>query len=75
MVYIHVHGHLNLAGSAEKLFSMCDEYGDNQRRKGQVWPLQNTLLILCPVRGEGEKKRGRGRGTRQRERSGEGEGH
>ena len=77
--------HLNLAGSAEKLFSMCDEYGDNQRRKGQVWPLQNTLLILCPVRGGGRKGEGRGalgrgrgvgrgRGTRQ-ERSGEGEGH
>ena len=28
---------------------MCDEYADNQRRKSQVWPLQNTLLILCPV--------------------------
>ena len=37
------------AGSAEKLFTMCDEYADNQRRKSQVWPLQNTLLILCPV--------------------------
>ena len=38
-----------LTGSAEKLFTMCDEYADNQRRKSQVWPLQNTLLILCPV--------------------------
>jgi len=38
-----------LARSAEKLFNLCDEYADNQRRKVQVWPLQNTLLILCPV--------------------------
>ena len=48
------------AGSAEKLFSMCEEFADNQRKKSQVWPLQNTLLILCPVsEGEGE---GGGRG-------------
>jgi neurofibromin 1 len=38
----------SLPRSAEKLFMMCDEYADNQRRKSQVWPLQNTLLILCP---------------------------
>lgn len=30
---------------------MCDEYADNQRKKSQVWPLQSTLLILCPVCG------------------------
>lgn len=38
-----------VTGSAEKLFNLCDEYADNQRKKIQVWPLQNTLLILCPV--------------------------
>ena len=36
-------------GSAEKLFNMCDEYADGQKKKSQVWPLQNALLILCPV--------------------------
>ncbi len=37
------------AGSADKLFTLCDEYADNLRRKIQIWPLQNTILILCPV--------------------------
>lgn len=37
-------------GSAEKLFTQCDEYADTVKKKGQIWPLQNTLLLLCPVR-------------------------
>ena len=59
---------------------MCDEYGDNQRRKSQVWPLQNTLLILCPVRGNGAREEGRvtgrggGEGNREGRRGG-GEGN
>lgn len=51
-IYIAVnfscHG-ISQPGSAEKLFNMCDEYADSQKKKSQVWPLQNTLLILCPV--------------------------
>ena len=38
------------SGSAEKLFTQCDDYADTVKRKGQIWPLQNTLLLLCPVR-------------------------
>ena len=37
------------AGSAAKLFSLCDDYADNARKKAQIWPLQNAALILCPV--------------------------
>ena len=35
--------------SAEKLFNLCDEYADSQKKKSLVWPLQNTLLIISPV--------------------------
>lgn len=38
----------SLARSAEKLFTQCEEYADNQKKKSQIWPLQNTLLLLCP---------------------------
>jgi neurofibromin 1 len=38
----------SLARSAEKLFSLCEEYSDTVKKKSQIWPLQNTLLLLCP---------------------------
>ena len=37
-------------GSADKLFNLCAEFAaDSTRKKVQIMPLQNTVLILCPV--------------------------
>ena len=54
-MYIHICMYmymytLLLLGSAEKLFTQCEEYADNQKKKSQIWPLQKTLLLLCPLR-------------------------
>lgn len=40
----------NPSGFAERLFDICETYSDNARKKAQLWPLQNMLLTLCPVR-------------------------
>ena len=37
------------AGSAEKLFNLCDDYADSTKKRVHIWPLQNAALILCPV--------------------------
>ena len=42
--------HQPTAGFAERLFDICETYSDNARKKAQLWPLQNMLLMLCPVR-------------------------
>lgn len=39
-----------ILGFAERLFDICEMYSDNARKKAQLWPLQNMLLMLCPVR-------------------------
>ena len=37
-------------GSADKLFTLCAEFAaDSTKKKVQIMPLQNTVLILCPV--------------------------
>ena len=35
---------------AEKLFNLLEGYADSTKKKVQLWPLMNVLLILCPVR-------------------------
>ena len=35
---------------AEKLFDILDGIADSTKKKVQLWPLMNVLLILCPVR-------------------------
>ena len=35
---------------AEKLFNFLEGYADSTKKKVQLWPLMNILLILCPVR-------------------------
>ena len=34
---------------AELLFDASDSYTDNLKKKSALWPLQNVLLMLCPV--------------------------
>ena len=42
--------HVVTLGSAEKLFNLCVEFAaDSSKKKIQIMPLQNTVLILCPV--------------------------
>lgn len=55
-VKLHVHVSLALIitcinqGSADKLFNLCAEFAaDSTKKKVQIMPLQNTVLILCPV--------------------------
>ncbi|KAL1920332.1 uncharacterized protein VTP21DRAFT_1478 [Calcarisporiella thermophila] len=37
-----------LDGRPEVLFDISNSLADNNRRKGVFWPLQTTLLLLCP---------------------------
>lgn len=43
-------GYPSLERSADKLFNLCAEFAaDSTKKKVQIMPLQNTVLILCPV--------------------------
>ncbi|KAL1917866.1 uncharacterized protein VTP21DRAFT_3700 [Calcarisporiella thermophila] len=37
-----------LEGGPEILFDICSSLADSHRRKTALWPLQTTLLLLCP---------------------------